>query len=84
MREIRDKSVFYDTSTTLQDLVNLFKSVPAFVKFAEANGVEVWQKLLDNFIKNFLDILSLPSTTNLSDVKLDTRHTYFIIMGRNC
>jgi len=80
--EIRDSSIFSQSKTSLQDFMNLFKSVPAFVKFAEANGQEAWENLREKFLHDLLDILEVPKDSNLSDIVLDSCYRYFLIMGR--
>ena len=67
---------------SLQDLLNLFLSVPAFLKFAKVKGEETWNNILKEFIKNFLEILELPEDTDPNTIKLKARHDYFIVMGR--
>ena len=69
-------------SYSLQDLLNLFLSVPAFLKFAKAKGDDKWNEVLLNFVKNFLSILDLPIDTDPVSVKLKAKHDYFVIMGR--
>ena len=69
-------------SYSLQDLLNLFLSVPAFLKFAKAEGDDKWNEVLLNFVKNFLSILDLPIDTDPVSVKLKAKHDYFVIMGR--
>jgi len=80
--EIRDNSITNESETTLANFLQLFKSVPAFVKFSEVHGNEVWKKMEFNFIKDFLDILQLPRDSDLSSITLKTCHDYFVIMGR--
>ena len=67
---------------SLQDLLNLFLSVPAFLKFAKVKGEDTWKNVLNEFIKTFLEILELPEDTEPSSVKLKARHDYFVVMGR--
>jgi len=80
--EIRDDSITNQSQTTLADFLQLFKSVPAFVKFSQVNGQETWKTLELNFINDFLDILQLPRNSDLSAIVLQTCHDYFVIMGR--
>lgn len=81
--EIRDDSmIFNKDSTSIETFLQLFTSVPAFVKYSQVHGREQWAQLERTFLENFLDILELPSDTDPSQVKLDTRHDYFLIMGR--
>ena len=83
VKEIRDDSIFAEQDNySLQDLLNLFLSVPAFLKFAEAKGEQTWNSLLQNFINEFLKILDLPLDTDPACVKMKARHKYFLIMGR--
>ena len=81
--EIRDDSICSHSQTSLQDFLQLFKSVPAFVKYGQVHGQESWQALEKAFLRDFLDILELPENTDLSSVVLETRHVYFLIMARN-
>ena len=67
---------------SLQDLLNLFLSVPAFLKFAKVKGEETWNNVLKEFIKKFLEILELPEDTDPNGIKLTARHDYFVVMGR--
>ena len=80
--EIRDDSITNQSQTTLADFLQLFKSVPAFVKFSQVNGQETWKTLELNFINDFLDILQLPRNSDLSAIVLQTCHDYFVVMGR--
>ena len=80
--EIRDNSICKQSQTTLADFLQLFKSVPAFVKFSQVNGENVWKDLELKFIHDFLDILQLPRDSDLSNIVLNTCHDYFVIMGR--
>jgi len=80
--EIRDDSITNQSQTTLADFLQLFKSVPAFVKFSQVNGQETWNTLELNFINDFLDILQLPRNSDLSAIVLQTCHDYFVVMGR--
>ena len=83
VREIRDNSIFMEIKEySLQDLLNLFLSVPAFLKFAKVKGEETWNNVLEEFIKKFLEILELPEDTDPNSVKLKARHDYFVVMGR--
>ena len=81
--EIRDDSIASHSSTSLQDFLQLFKSVPAFVKYGQVHGQESWLALEKAFIQDFLDILELPAKRDLSSIVLQTRHVYFLIMARN-
>ena len=67
---------------SLQDLLNLFLSVPAFLKFAKAKGDDTWKSVLKIFVDNFLKILELPPNTEPNSIKLKARHDYFVVMGR--
>ena len=69
---------------SLQDLLNLFLSVPAFLKFAKVKGEDTWTSVLKIFIENFLQILELPPNTKPNSIKLKAGHDYFVIMGRKC
>ena len=69
---------------SLQDLLNLFLSVPAFLKFAKVKGEDTWKSVLKMFIENFLEILELPANTEPNSIKLKARHDYFVVMGRRC
>ena len=82
VKEIRDNSIFKMSKMSLSDLLTLFKSVPAFVKFKSVRGQEVWDGLERDFVHNFLAILELPVSTDLSSVILDVSHDYFVIMAR--
>ena len=83
VKEIRDNSIFMEVSEySLQDLLNLFLSVPAFLKFAKEKGEKTWNDVLQKFISNFLEILQLSPDTDPASVKLKARHDYFVIMGR--
>ena len=83
VREIRDSSIFTENGNySLRDLLDLFLSVPAFLKFAQAKGHDAWDVLLQKFISDFLQILDLPHDTDPTIVKLKTRSDYFVIMGR--
>ena len=83
VREIRDNSIFKEVKEySLQDLLNLFLSVPAFLKFAKVKGEETWNNILKEFIKNFLEILELPEDTDPNSIKLKARYDYFVVMGR--
>ena len=83
VKEIRDESVFSEKNNySLQDLLSLFLSVPAFLKFATVKGEHTWNSLLQNFINEFLKILDLPLDTDPVNVKMKARHNYFVIMGR--
>ena len=81
--EIRDDSIFSESQTSLADFLQLFTSVPAFVKYAQVYGQKVWQELQNRFIEDFLNILELPLKTDLSTIVLQTKHVYFLIMARN-
>ena len=63
-------------------MLNLFLSVPAFLKFAKVKGEETWNNILKEFIKNFLEILELPEDTDPNSIKLKARYDYFVVMGR--
>ena len=84
VKEIRDNSIFMEEKEySLQDLLNLFLSVPAFLKFAKVKGEDTWNKILQDFINNFLQIMKVPLETEPSTIKLKARHDYFVVMGRN-
>ena len=81
VKEIRDNSIFMEVNEySLQDLLNLFLSVPAFLKFAKVKGEHTWNTILQNFVKNFLQILAVPLKTDPSTIKLKVRHDYFVVM----
>ena len=83
VKEIRDNSIFMEVNEySLQDLLNLFLSVPAFLKFAKVKGEDTWNTILQDFIRNFLQILNVPLETDPSTIKLNARHDYFVVMGR--
>ena len=85
VKEIRDNSIFMEVQEySLQDLLNLFLSVPAFLKFAKVKGDDTWTSVLKIFVENFLKILELPANTEPNIVKLKARHDYFVVMGRKC
>ena len=67
---------------SLQDLLNLFLSVPAFLKFAKVKGEDTWSSVLEAFVENFMKILELPPNTEPNSIKLKARHDYFVVMGR--
>jgi len=81
--EIRDASIFSESSTSLADFLQLFKSVPAFVKYAQVHGQAKWDTLQKQFIEDYLNILELPLDSDLSSIVLQTKHVYFLIMARN-
>ena len=81
--EIRDDSIFSASQTSLADFLQLFTSVPAFVKYAQVHGQHVWEELQHGFVQDFLNILELPLNTDLSTIVLQTKHVYFLIMARN-
>ena len=83
VKEIRDNSIFMEVNEySLQDLLNLFLSVPAFLKFAKVKGEDTWNTILQDFVRNFLQILNVPLETDPSTIKLNARHDYFVVMGR--
>ena len=83
VREIRDNSIFMEIKEySLQDLLNLFLSVPAFLKFAKVKGEDTWNTILKDFVKKFKEILEVPEDTKPSTIKLKARHDYFVVMGR--
>ena len=83
VKEIRDNSIFMEVKEySLQDLLNLFLSVPAFLKFAKVKGEDTWNTILQDFVRNFLQILNVPLETDPSTIKLNARHDYFVVMGR--
>ena len=75
--EIRDESIFSKSQTSLASFLALFKSVPAFVKFAQVHGEEKWKSLEKNFIRDYLEILEKPPETDLNSIVLDTFYDYF-------
>lgn len=83
VKEIRDNSIFMEVQEySLQDLLNLFLSVPAFLKFAKVKGEDTWSSVLETFVENFMKILELPPNTEPNSIKLKARHDYFVVMGR--
>lgn len=80
--EIRDTSICLKSKTTFADFLQLFKSVPAFLKFAQDKGQDAWNQVLASFTTDFLGILEVPKDANYSDIELETCHDYFVIMGR--
>ena len=83
VKEIRDNSIFMEVNEySLQDLLNLFLSVPAFLKFAKVKGEHTWNMVLQDFVNNFLKILDVPLETDPSTIKLKAKHDYFVVMGR--
>ena len=67
---------------SLQDHLDLFKSVPAFREFARVNGTDRWKKVLDAYVEDFLDILGLKPGCDYSKVTTRARLDYFIIMSK--
>ena len=67
---------------SLQNLLDLFLSVPAFLKFAKVKGEDTWNTILKDFIKKFKEILEVPEDADSSTIKLKARHDYFVVMGR--
>ena len=83
VREIRDNSISMEVDEySLQNLLDLFLSVPAFLKFAKVKGEDTWNSILKDFIKKFKEILEVPEDTEPSTIKLKARHDYFVVMGR--
>jgi hypothetical protein len=83
VKEIRDNSIFMEVNEySLQDLLNLFLSVPAFLKFAKVKGEHTWNMVLQDFVNTFLKILDVPLETDPSTIKLKAKHDYFVVMGR--
>ena len=67
---------------SLQNLLDLFLSVPAFLKFTKVKGKDTWSTILKDFIKKFKEILEVPEDADPSTIKLKARHDYFVVMGR--
>lgn len=82
-KEIRDTSICLKSQTTFADFLQLFKSVPAFLKFAQVNGQEAWNQVLERFIADFLSILQVSKDENYDKIILDVCHDYFVVMARN-
>ena len=80
--EIRNNSIFNKSKTSVEDFLQLFKSVPAFVKFAQVKGEDKWKNLEQSFIDDFLHILNVPKDADLASIILDTCHDYFVVMAR--